>query len=74
MELNLRDRALGEVESNSSIALLGKCLCSRFLPLKTVLPKLGGFGKEFYSSGSISIDKIKGCVACPSLIWSQVNS
>ena len=60
MVLNLRDRTLGEVESNSLIAWLGKRLYSRFLPLKTVLPKLGGFGKEFYSRGSISGVKIRG--------------
>ena len=51
-ELNLRDRVLGEVEKNSFIALTGKGGHSRLLPLKTVCPKPGGFGEEFYSSSS----------------------
>ena len=49
---NLGDQALGEVEKNNFIALSGKGGHSGLLPSKTVCPNLGGFGEEFYSSGS----------------------
>ena len=49
---NLGDRALGEVEKNSIIALPGKGGHSRLLPSKTMCPNLAGFDEEFYSNGS----------------------
>ena len=49
-ESNLRDRGLGEVGKNSFIVLPGKG--GHLMPLKTVCPNPGGFGEEFYSSGS----------------------
>ena len=49
---NLRDRALGEVEKNSFIALPGKGGHSRLLPSKTMCPNPGEFGEEFYGNGS----------------------
>ena len=65
-ESNLRDRALGEAEKNSFIALPGKAGHIRFVPLKTVWPNWAGgrgggrggggagvgFGEEFSSNGS----------------------
>ena len=62
-QLNLRDRVLGEVEKNSSIALPGKGGHSWLLPLKTVCPNLGGFGEDFYSNSSgVSLPIRLGCV------------
>ena len=50
---------MGEVEKNRFIALPGKREHRGLLPWKTVCPNLwggvggvGGFGEEFYSSGS----------------------
>ena len=51
-ELNLGDRILGKVGKSNFIALLGKRGHNGFMPLKTVCLNLGGFGEEFYSSGS----------------------
>ena len=51
-ELNLGDRVLGKVEKSDFIALLGKRGHNGLMPLKTVCLNLGGFGEEFYSSGS----------------------
>ena len=50
-ELNLRDRVLVKTEKNNFVALPGKGGHSRLVPLKTV-SQLGGFGEEFYSTGS----------------------
>ena len=51
-KLNLRDRVLGRVGKNSFIALPGKGGHSGLVPLKTACPIPGGFGEEFYSSGT----------------------
>ena len=51
-KLNLGDRVLDKVEKNSFVALQGKWGHSRLVPLKTLCPSPGGFGEEFYSSGS----------------------
>ena len=50
--MNLGDRVFGKVEKGNFIALLGKRGHNRLMPLKTVCLNLGGFGEEFYSSGS----------------------
>ena len=52
VQLNLGDRVLGKVEKSDFIALLGKRGHNGLMPLKTVCLNLGGFGEEFYSSGS----------------------
>ena len=51
-ELSLKDRALGEVEKKSFIALPGKGGHSGAVPLKTLCPSSGGFGEGFYRNGS----------------------
>ena len=51
-KLNLGDRVLGDVEKNSFIVLPGKGGHSRLMPSKLCVPTQGGFGEEFYSSGS----------------------
>ena len=51
-ELSLGDRALGEGEKNSFIALPGKGGHSGLVPLKTHVSLLGGSGKEFCSNRS----------------------
>ena len=50
--LNPGDRALGNAEKNSLIALPGKGGHSRLLPTKTLCPNPGEFGEEFYGNGS----------------------
>ena len=50
-KLNLRDRALGEIEKNSFIALPGKSGQSGLMPLKTMCPNPGEF-VEFYGNSS----------------------
>ena len=50
--MNLGDTVLGEVEKNIFTALPGKRGHSRLVPLKTACPNPGGFGEEFYISGS----------------------
>ena len=50
--LNPGDRALGKVEKNSLISLPGEGGHSRLLPTKTLCPKPGEFGEEFYGNGS----------------------
>ena len=50
-ELNLGDRVLGEVESITLLLCQAKGDTAAHV-LKTMCPNLGGFGEEFYSSGS----------------------
>ena len=63
-KLNLRDRVLDEVETNSFIALPGKGGQSRLMPSKTMCPNLGEFGEEFYGNswfkGGVA-DRIRVC-------------
>ena len=62
-ESNLGDRVLDEVEKNSFIALPGKGGHRGLVPLKNCVPNPGGFGEEFYSSGSRAGLLIRlGCV------------
>ena len=49
-KLNLRDRALGEIEKNSFIALRGKGKQSSLMPSELCGGSRGG--NEFYSNGS----------------------
>ena len=53
-KLNLRGRALGEVEKNSFIALPGKGGHSRLSP-QNYVPQPGRSSEEFYRNGSIFI-------------------
>ena len=59
--LNPGDRALGKVEKNSLISLPGEGGHSRLLPTKTLCPKPGEFGEEFYGERlkAGAADKIK---------------
>ena len=50
IKLNLRDRALGEIEKNSFIALPGKGKQSRLMPSELCGGSRGG--NEFYSNCS----------------------
>ena len=73
---------MGEVEKNSFIALPGKEGHSELelLPSKTVLPRAGEFGEEFYSNGSRAGLLLRlGCVqglcsfnlAAGDLLWNE---
>ena len=55
-ELNLRDGALSEVESNSFIALPGKGGHSELMPSKLCVPTQGDLVRSF-----IAMVQVRGC-------------